>query len=184
MQALAYENPRPNNNFRPKRISVTAVNDRAKISSYIYRYWHASSSNKLFTPFLKAIKLDAVHHLRSPALWGDARDALTQWMSLPDDWDGEDTPVVGSEAFARFGRAIEAGVAIGVPSPRPYFSSDGEIGLRWKLRDRRSVLSFTPDDSVLGYAASVAGSVRIRSVSDWIVKREIFFNTIRDSASQ
>jgi hypothetical protein len=95
------------------------------------------------------------------AEWAGARAALAGWATLQEDWDDDGAaplPAVLLEAVQSFIEAAEKGQ---VAEPKPYISSDGEVGFHWEGK-ARAVVSFLTEDRFLAYVGRLDGSpVRI-----------------------
>ena len=83
--------------------------------------------------------------------WKRIAATIRHWRDLGEDWDGDDGVPPSKDALDAADKFVKTASEQGVAPPKPYISSDGEIGLTWRSGNRYATASFLPDGRFLAY---------------------------------
>lgn len=147
---------------------------------------HAWRTDKSSTSELKRAKVIAIQPDQSRrirnrktydrAKWDDVWAALANWGEFVAT---DDIPAPKRWAIGLLDEFAKEAQFHGKAQPRPYFSSDGEIGFRWLSADTRASISITIDGDFFGLIAK-AGQVpfRLRGLANWLDARDEFISNL------
>ena len=125
--------------------------------------------------FLHAVAVaptDALH-------WAEVCEKISEWSSLQEDWDDNGAMPIDSVILRAADKFMIECETRTVKQPRPYISSDGEIGFHWKGELRASISFLSESNRFLAYVErSDAEPVRIGGPLDIATSSNIMFEAL------
>jgi len=88
--------------------------------------------------------------------WADLYETVDGWSRLEAGWDADEAVPPSRSAIHATREFLRRAEACGLAPPRPYLTSDGEIGFHWRGQNGIATWSLLPEDEFLAFVSHSA----------------------------